>query len=578
MSAQHPALRTLARLKRRATWRRLRRRMRTPSGLLFGLLGLVVTGGWIASVVWRARQGSAGGPMSTEAAQAAARAMMLVFTMVVVTSAFGHRGLYLPADELERLLSAPIGRSQLVRYRLLATILRSSVFSLLMAALMAPRMPHRAFGFLGVWLAMSTLPILGQGAAILMGDAENRIGRLAGRVPRNLVRVLMGVGLWLLIMLLLGAEDIFRPLDLPEIDLGREGLKGGSARPRSLPEQLSGHPVVLWLSAPGIPWARAAAATSWQVFAAWFAASAALSLCLFEAVARLPTDFRELSLSTSADVARKLSRMRSGRGAVSGMAVSDRALGLRVPWVMGRSPFGAIAWLQLVAMRRKARGALLFALLTTGFALFLTTAVMTEPLGGAIFLAIFGVVYLASGMRFDFRGNLDLMETLRAWPVPAWRVFLATLMPETLVLTVLMLGAQLVRSTLLGVWQVEVGLVVVATPFATLLWLALDNLVFLLVPVRYEPGQASAMHYAGRTLALALFKLALLGVVALVVGLVVVLGLSLASGLGAPLWAGIMVGVLAGVLMTVSAISAVVAAGGWALARFDVAKLKAQIG
>jgi Putative ABC exporter len=573
VSAQHPALRTLARLKRRAAWRRLRRRLRTPSGLLFGLLGLLVTGGWIGSVVWRARLGGTAGAHGPEVAQAIARAMMLVFGVVVIASSFGHRGLYLPPDELERLLAAPLRRAQLVRYRLVGTVLRSSVFSLLMAALIAPRMPNRVFGFLGVWLAMSTLPILGQGAAILMGDAENRIGRLAGRVPRTLMRVLTGLGLWGLIMLMIGGEDLFGAIQLPEIDLGQ-----GTARPQAFPEQLAQHPLVLWLSVPGIPWARAAAAGSLPVFAGWLLVAGLLSAFLFEAVVRLPVDFRELSLATSADVSKRLSRMRSGRGAVAGMGVSDHARGLRVPWLMGRGPSGAVAWLQLVAMRRKARGALLFALFTTGFALLLSTVALDDPLAGAVFLAVFGVVYLASGLRFDFRGNLDLMETLRAWPVPAWRVFLATLLPETLVVGLLMASAQVVRLAVLGVWPVEVGLVVLATPFATLLWLALDNFVFLLVPVRFEPGQASAMHFAGRTLVLALLKLALVGVLALLVGLAVALCLSVASGLGAPLWVGVGLGILTGVTTTVGAIAAAVAAGGWALARFDVAKVKARLG
>ncbi|MDA1265897.1 MAG: hypothetical protein O2816_12525, partial [Planctomycetota bacterium] len=49
------ALRTLNRLKWRAWWRRLGRRLRTPAGALVGIFGGLLLGLWAWSLFWRAR-------------------------------------------------------------------------------------------------------------------------------------------------------------------------------------------------------------------------------------------------------------------------------------------------------------------------------------------------------------------------------------------------------------------------------------------------------------------------------------------------------------------------------------------
>ena len=70
-----------------------------------------------------------------------------------------------------------------------------------------------------------------------------------------------------------------------------------------------------------------------------------------------------------------------------------------------------------------------------------------------------------------------------------------------------MITAQIARLAWIGAWDPRVLIVILATPPATLLWLALDNAVFLLAPVRFEPGQASAIHHAGRIMLTTLTKL-----------------------------------------------------------------------
>ena len=563
MHLLHPSLILLLRLKSRGWLRSTQRRLSRPAGLLFALIGLAIMGVWIASVVYGARSGAPFGGYRAEA-EGVARAMIAFLACMVVVSSLTHRGLYLPGNEIERLLSAPLSRADLIRYRLLSNLGRSLLFASIMGLMLAPRMPVPGFAFAGGVLAMLTLPVIGQASAILLGNAENTLGRLATRLPATALRIVAGLGLWAVLLFVI---------------LGGRALQcgGGSAYLSSeaitaIARSVLEHPLFRVLTTPCLPWARAISATAWPDFLSHFALALLLTVLLFECTVRLPIDFRELSLATSADVAKKISRVRSGRGAISGGRVSQRALGWTIPWICGRGPFGAVAWLKLCAIVRKSRGTLLFSVVVVGFATVFGMQYVREPLGGAIFIALLCTVYLAGGLRFDFRGDLDLMETIKTWPLKPWRIFLATILPEAVLISALAAGAIVTRALVTGLLPLDVCLVVVATPIVCLLWLALDNAVFLMAPVRFVPGQGSAMQHTGRAVVLVALRLFLLLVVAVVCVL---------AGLVAKLIAGAlqlsenwqraaMIG--AGTLVCFLALAVLIGLGGWALRRFDVAR------
>ncbi|MEO0651260.1 MAG: hypothetical protein AAFZ65_11345, partial [Planctomycetota bacterium] len=109
-----PALRRLARLKLRGFLRRSKRRFGTPSGAVFALLGIGLALVWFSSVVFTF---AFGGSRMVDPARALELARLAVFGLFVlaVSGNFAHRGLYLPAQEIERLFSAPIARSDVIR-------------------------------------------------------------------------------------------------------------------------------------------------------------------------------------------------------------------------------------------------------------------------------------------------------------------------------------------------------------------------------------------------------------------------------------------------------------------------------
>jgi hypothetical protein len=271
------------------------------------------------------------------------------------------------------------------------------------------------------------------------------------------------------------------------------------------------------------PWAALITAGDAATFFGWLFVCAVIWYAGFELTARIPVDFRELSLATSADVAKKLNRVRRGAIGASGGSVSKRTLGWNLPWIFGRGGFGAIAWLKLASIVRKARGTLFVSAAVVALVTLMMTAAFDGPtaaevIAGAAMLAIIGTFYLCAGLRFDFRTDLELMEQVKAWPVQPALVFLATLLPEVLLVSAALYAGILVRAALMSAFHPAILAVLALQPLVTLAWVALDNAVFLFSPVRYSPGQEGALQHMGRSVVLMLLRMVLLGIVALVAG------------------------------------------------------------
>ncbi len=559
------ALRRLAGLKLRGLLRKRLRRIRRPANAVFAVIGTVLMAAWLFAIAFR---GEGGALLPPEDLALAVQGGALLLVLMTAISALSHRGLYLPPAEIELLLSAPLARSDLVRHRVLSGLGRALFGGVIIGVMAGRWMPRPEFGFLGAFVATLFLPLIGQGVSLLAGSAENRV---AGRLSRLPLR-------WINLALVMAVVPVF-------VAASSDG--GWAERLRQLgPEGglrgVAEHPLALALGAPFRPWAMMMTAGDLSVFLAWLALNAVLWVGLFELVARIPIDFRELSLSTSADIARRLRRHRRGRTGASGMSVSRRAAGRRIPWLFGRGPFGAIAWRKSCSILRKARGTLFTGAFIIGLltvvALVATPKVATSghPLPvaaiGPALIAMIGTIYLCAGLRFDFREDLDQMEAMKAWPVAPWRLFLATLVPEVLLVSLFVSTGIAVFAALTGsVHPAQVG-IVTGVPLIVLLWTSIDNAVFLYAPIRYTPGQEGALHHAGRALTLMLLRMVVFAAVSLGVVLSIATALLLRNtfDLSQAAMQSIALGLSA--LALVAEIVLLLRVGGWTLRRFDVAR------
>ncbi len=131
-------------------------------------------------------------------------------------------------------------------------------------------------------------------------------------------------------------------------------------------------------------------------------------------------------------------------------------------------------------------------------------------------------VFLTTPVPFDFRGDIDRMPTLKSLPVVPWRLALGQLLAPTLVLSLL----QWVIVAGCAVLAPEQWLILIAialyVPVYCFLLIAIENLLFLLSPVRIMAATPGDFQALGRNVLLAVGKIA---------GLMVTL--SVAAGVGA---------------------------------------------
>jgi len=562
-----PALTLLLRLKLRGMARRQARRLRTPKGILLTLLGLLAFGTWLAGLAFSFFQEPR--TLAGDEAEGRARAFALLFTVLSLTSALSNRGLFLPKNELERLFAAPLARGDLVRYRLVAGALRSLLGGIAFGLFAARRMPSPVLSFLGIVLAMQTLPVLNQALALALGGVERRAAGLVRRVSSTLQ---LGT------VVVLGASAVWissgrEARELPLLGGLLEGLLASGRDPL-------GHPALAALTSLFVPWARMIAAGSLAQFLPWFALALLVHLALFELTARGAGDFRESSLATATRVAARSARLRRG-GGIAATRASGASVHWRIPWVFGRGPVGALAWRKCAGLARKAKGAFWLALIALLFITLMAHLVLDGSerevaQGTPVMIALLGTIYLCSGLRFDFREELERMDVIRSWPLSPARIFLATLLPEVTLVSLLVGLTVTLQALFARTLGVHVAGVVLCLPFLVFTWAALDNVVFLFAPVRIVPGQDGFVQNAGRRM----LQMALLGtVVALMAGLGFLAFWGASALVIGPLHGSARTALLAGfagvLLELLTCAGALVAVGGAVLRRFDVARDRA---
>jgi hypothetical protein len=568
----HPALWLLVRLKIGGAVRAQIRRLKKPRNWIFLVLGIGLFSLWFGSVLFSGvfRQSI---ERTHEELILFSEIALLVMTTLTVTGAFNHRGLYLPKEEIELCFTAPVSRSDLIRYRLLTNLLRSLFAGVFFGLAVSQRLPNAGLAFAGTFVTMLTVPILGQALALLLGDAENRWAAFAKKLPLRgfsiVLGALTGIGV---------ALFFFGSMPLPENLIGPGGFLSMSG---STP---LASPWVHALLAPFRPWASMIAARDALEFLPWFVLCVAIWFAAFELTARIPVDFRELSLATSADIAKRINRIRRGGLGAASAASSKPSLSWRAPWLFGRGPFGAVAWLKLVSIVRKARGTLVFALIVVAFVSILFSSLISRGdfgtsreglLLAAGLTAGMGTLYLCTGLRFDFRQDLERMDLIKTWPLHPALLFLANLLPEIVLVYGVLALAILVRCAIVQAFDPWIVAILAFQPLVTLAWVALDNAVYLYSPVRYTPGQEGALQHMGRSLLLTLLRMGLFSAALVIAGLpagLVVLGLTKLGGFDLEPALGI--GALVAWMFLAALDGVLVVLGGMVLRRFDVARDK----
>lgn len=534
----NPGLVWLLRRAPRTFLRGLRRRFRGVKGVLLaivlGFVLLMILAPSVIDTFVRERDVA----QSAEQARRFGPLIMLTMTgMTLLAPAQRRGGLYFRPAEVGFLFPAPVSRRELLAYHVLSRA-QIQVLSGLWVSLFVVRYAPTWYGCLaGATLALLFLQLLSQAIALLTAAAGKRLAW-----PLR-----WGVLIAVLALLGAGAADAVAALRLSE---GAEVALDAALR----------HPAVVVLTAPFVPFVRTYAAESIGVAVLWAGASCALLAGLLLVIARLDVAYEEAALDVSRRVRQKLERMRSGGSALAAMGPSRARFGIpRFPHASGAGP---IAWRQTIEIVRNAKAVLTSLLLLVmwpviaGGAIALTGEARDarpDGLAAALIpmLLVFSVIS-TQNIGFDFRRDLDRIAFLRSLPLAPTAIAAGQIAPSALLLALLQWAAVGAVVAFTGLLPVAV----IPAIFPALLpgaWavLAIDNLLFLLLPHRIDPDDAGNVGFVGRLMLVMFLKFAALGVLLVGAGLVgTFAGFLLGRSPVAGVLAGLAVIVAADVLLT----------------------------
>jgi hypothetical protein len=252
--------------------------------------------------------------------------------------------------------------------------------------------------------------------------------------------------------------------------------------------------------------------------------AAAIDIGLIAVVMLLDAQYLEAALTASQRRYARIQRIRSGQ------LIQSRVQG-SVSWRLPRLPFlsgvGPIVWRQATSAARSARGLLLVLLIiAVGAGPAVASIGKDVNPSKVLFPALIWATVLLSGlMKFDFRGDLDHIDALKALPLRGAPIAIGQLVVPSLILTsfhvIALVGAAMLMKADRGILIVAALL---ALPFNALLT-ASDNLLFLLFPARSVAASPGDFQMMGRQTAQIVAK-----------GLLTLVGAGLAMGIAVPIF------------------------------------------
>ena len=389
----------------------------------------------------------------------------------------------------------PFERKHVLLYKIAKSAAAALVGSLVFSCFMLSRVYHWFAGYIAMVLAMIFLQLFSM-TLVLLGQT---IAERAFTRGRKILLALVAVAVALAIF---GAVHDGSPLT-------REAILGWIRGSRAA--QVALFPLAVF--------GQVATARRLTVdLPIWVLAAISVDGILLAVVLWLDADYLETAAATSERTYAR--RMRSRRG--QGVSSNTISTGMQIPLLPRTFGVGPLAWRQLTGAVRTARTTLILLGLATLLAApfirrFLQTAALPPVLGIAGWLTLFTTNLL----RFDFRGDLEQIDTLKALPLSAWTIVLGEVTAPVVILSALHF------SLLLGLFIVEpnhrmiaLSATIVVIPL-NLLFSLIENLIFLLFPVREMAVSPGDLQGTGRRMIVLVLKMMgvlIVGGIATVIG------------------------------------------------------------
>lgn len=480
------ALRQLMLLQLRGLFRRGLRQARTARGALFFVFGLLAALGWLGSVVAASHLERADPRYVRDVLPLG----LLGITLLTALTSAGEKAIAFTGGEVDFLFPGPFTRRQLLLYKTCKGAFVSALSGLVFSLAMFRYASHWWACYVGSVLALLFVQFAGT-AGLLAVQGVGAKARNRGRAA--VLAAVLGLAAYALYSA--GGPDVVNRL----LD-----------NPWPVMRQFADTPIGSTLLGPFKVLTRVMTASDlgaelWS----WAAAAMAMNLVLVGVILLLDAQFVEAATGASERRYERLRRMRVG-GAVA-VGVSAKQGARTLPMLPRLGGAGPIAWRQLTGALRASRSLLVVLLVLAASVgpILIVSARQKDPSQVAIPVlasVAWMSVLLASVLRFDFRADLDAMDTLKALPMSPAAVTVGQLVAPTVVMT--LIHWVVVVATLVATDGRPVGPAVrtpmlvaaaLALPF-NLLMFAAENLVFLLAPSRPAGAGPGDFSVLGRQL------------------------------------------------------------------------------
>ncbi len=483
-------------LRCRAWLRRLFRNAGTPRGALFLAAGFLffalVVGPNFVFRFWQAEDGAFRDAYLKHTREVGPL-LLFAYCALTVLLASAEQGVSFTPAEVQFLFPGPFSRRQLLAYKVIGNALLCGLYALFLTAFFFAYAAQPFAAYPGLLLTLWFIQFFSMAVSLLIST----VGARAFSHRRKLLLVPLVLVAWW------GASR-----------LGADAFARG---PSEVIARLGQNEVVRVLLTP-MSWfvETLTAEHVWPDFVLGAARCLGVDAALLLVVFLLDAQYLEAAATASERAYARMQRVRSG-GAVTAVVGTGRPR-FSLPSLPRWGGVGPLAWRQLTTATRSLRPVLIFlvifALLVGGSWLALGAVEESDLRAGGWFIGstVLGmtVAMLTPLLTFDFRGDIDRIDVLKALPLPAWRVALGQLLAPTLILSaVQLLVMGLVQALWGGVELLLAGVVVFALPF-NFLSFGLENLMFLWFPARPTPAAPGDFQMMGRQTLMMVAKFAAL--------------------------------------------------------------------
>jgi hypothetical protein len=470
----NPALFKLLKFRLRGTFRRSFRGIKTVRGAVFFLLGLGTLLLWLGPqfmVFFLAKHTQTDPQMLRDVLPVGLLCLMLTSML----SATRVEGIHFTAAEVDFLFSGPFTRRHLLLYKLSSGLAASMFVALILSLTFLRYASLWTASFLGALLMLIFIQLLTT-ALVLAGQAM---------AQQMYTRARKGV-----LLAILGLAVLIAANWLPAFF--EHGIQAASQRMRE-------SAAWFWLFMPLEPFVRTILADKFMPdMIGWAAAAAAIDLALLALVVMIDVNYTESSLVASQKRYLMLQRRRS-----TGRMVVKPRVGWRIPqlpWLYGAGP---IAWRQLTTALRSVHGLLPFFLIIAGIVVApVLFQAQKSSAGAGIFVGqiCFITMMMTRMVAYDFRGDLDCMDWTKSLPLRPIAIALGQLATPVLLMTaihVILLAAILPFA---HDSRMLIAAAALFSPVFNFLLIGVDNLVFLLFPIRIVATTPGDLQHVGRTM------------------------------------------------------------------------------